>query len=156
MKPWDDLDGASWRDNEKNFELQKRKDEANWIETWYHERTPEEGIKSPRWNKNKNYVMLTLHQLNLMTSNGLACHLFFLKRLKRDTAQTWEGLQRTTGRILKRTNELIRLQRKRNLERSTVRIESEWRNVNESPWRISRRMKLLEGFKIQENEEITS
>ena len=39
-KPCNDLDGASWWDNQENLGLQRRKDEANWIETWYHEWTP--------------------------------------------------------------------------------------------------------------------
>ena len=35
-------------------------------------------------NKNKNYVMLILHQVELMTSNGFSIQLIPLKRLRRD------------------------------------------------------------------------
>ena len=47
-------------------------------------------------------------------------------------AQTREGLQRTTGRI-ETTNELIR---KRNLERTTIKIGNERSKDKETPGRI--------------------
>ena len=47
----------------------------------------------------KNYIMLILRQFKLMTSNGFAIQLILVERIKRDIAQTWEGLQRITGRI---------------------------------------------------------
>ena len=42
---------------------------------------PEEELKSlgRRKNKNKNYVMLILHQIKLMTSNGFSITLILLK-----------------------------------------------------------------------------
>ena len=43
--------------------------------------------------------MRILHQLKLMTSNGIGILLILVERIKRDIAQTWEGLQRTTGRV---------------------------------------------------------
>jgi hypothetical protein len=44
--------------------------------------------------------MRILHQFKLKKNNGFAYYLFLLKRrLKRDITQTWEGLERTTGRI---------------------------------------------------------
>ena len=57
-----------------------------------------ERIESPRGNKNKIYCMLILHQIKLMTSNGFVILLILVERIKRDIAQTWEGLQGTTGR----------------------------------------------------------
>ena len=45
--------------------------------------------------------MLILHQIKLMTSNGFGILLIPVERIKRDIAQTWEGVQRTTGRIEK-------------------------------------------------------
>ena len=43
--------------------------------------------------------MRILHQFKLMTSNGFGILLILVERIKIDMAQTWEGLQRTTGRI---------------------------------------------------------
>ena len=43
--------------------------------------------------------MHILHQFKLMTSNGFGILLIIVERIKRDIAQTWEGLQQTTGRI---------------------------------------------------------
>ena len=43
--------------------------------------------------------MRILHQFKLMTSNGFNILLIPIERIKIDMAQTWEGLQRTTGRI---------------------------------------------------------
>ena len=57
--------------------------------------------------------MLILHQFKLMTSNGIGILLILVERIKRDIAQTWEGLQRTT-----------------------VRIENERREDKETPGRI--------------------
>ena len=54
----------------------------------HHEQTPEEGIKSPQLDQNKNYDMSILHQIKLMKSSGFAYYLFFLKRLKKDIAPT--------------------------------------------------------------------
>ncbi len=45
--------------------------------------------------------MLILHQIQLMTSNGFGTLLIPVERIKRDIAQTCEGLQGTTGRIWK-------------------------------------------------------
>ena len=43
--------------------------------------------------------MRILHQFKLMASNGFGILLILVERIKIDMAQTWEGLQRTTGRI---------------------------------------------------------
>ena len=45
--------------------------------------------------------MRILHQFKLMTNNGFGILLILVERIKRDIAQTWENLQRTTGRIWK-------------------------------------------------------
>ena len=45
--------------------------------------------------------MLILHQIKLMTSNGFGILLILVERIKIDMAQTWEGLDGTTGRIWK-------------------------------------------------------
>ena len=50
--------------------------------------------------------MRILRQFKLMTSNGFGILLIPIERIKIDMAQTWEGLQRATGRI-ETTNELI-------------------------------------------------
>ena len=50
--------------------------------------------------------MLILHQFKLMTSNGFGILLILEERIKRDIAQTWENIERTTGRI-EITNKLI-------------------------------------------------
>ena len=51
--------------------------------------------------------MRILHQFRLMRSNGLYILLILEERIKIDIAQTWEGLQQTTGRIGKK--ELIEI-----------------------------------------------
>ena len=45
--------------------------------------------------------MLILHQIKLMTSNGFGILLIPVERIKRDIAQTWEGIDGTTGGIWK-------------------------------------------------------
>ena len=50
--------------------------------------------------------MLILHQIKLMTSNGFGILLIPVERIKRDIAQTLEGIDGTTGRI-ETTNKLI-------------------------------------------------
>ena len=52
-------------------------------------------------NKNKNYVMRILHQFKLMTNKGFGILLILEERIKIDIAPTWEGIERTTGRIEK-------------------------------------------------------
>ena len=39
-------------------------------------------------NKNKNYIMLILHQFKLMTTNGIGILLIPVERIKIDNAQT--------------------------------------------------------------------
>ena len=41
--------------------------------------------------------MFILRQIKLMTSNGFGILLILVEGIKIDIAQTWEGLQRTTG-----------------------------------------------------------
>ena len=43
--------------------------------------------------------MRILHQYKLMTSNGFGILLIPVERIKRDIAQTWEGIDGTTGGI---------------------------------------------------------
>ena len=50
--------------------------------------------------------MRILHQFKLMTNNGFGILLILVERIKIDIAQTWEGLQRTIGRI-ETTNKMI-------------------------------------------------
>ena len=50
--------------------------------------------------------MLSLHQFRLMTSNGFCILLIPVERIKRDIAQTSEGIDGTTGGI-ETTNKLI-------------------------------------------------
>ena len=51
--------------------------------------------------------MRILHQFRLMTSNGFGILLILIERIKRDIAQTREGLQRTTDRIEKNKIEAL-------------------------------------------------
>ena len=68
--------------------------------------------------------MLILHQLKLMTSNGSDILLILIERIKRDIAQTWEGLQRTTGRIVK--NEWINMiTKEKNLKEPPLEFEND-------------------------------
>ena len=68
----------------------------------FSSRTNSEGRDySLGWNKNKIYCMLILHQIKLMTSNGFGILLILVERIKRDIAQTWEGIDGTTGGIWK-------------------------------------------------------
>ena len=48
--------------------------------------------------------MRILHQYKLMTINGFGILLILVERIKIDMAQTWEGLQRTTGRMKQQMN----------------------------------------------------
>ena len=43
--------------------------------------------------------MLSLHQFKLMTSNGSCILLILVERINIDIAQTWEGIDGTTGGI---------------------------------------------------------
>ena len=90
-----------------NLELRKEKIKHPKPRMWYDEPLQKEEIRSHGWNNTNNYIMLILHQFKLMTSNGFGILLILVKRIKIEIAQTWEGLQRTTGRIWKTTNELI-------------------------------------------------
>ena len=50
--------------------------------------------------------MHILHQFKLMPTKGFGILLILVgKELKRDLAQAWVNLQRTTGRIMKGTSE---------------------------------------------------
>ena len=52
--------------------------------------------------------MHILHQFKLMTNNGFGILLILVERIKRDMAQTWEGIDGTTDGIWKqRMNEWI-------------------------------------------------
>ena len=45
--------------------------------------------------------MRILHQFKLMTSNGFGILLILVERIKIDIAQTWEGLDGSTGGVWK-------------------------------------------------------
>ena len=51
--------------------------------------------------KNKNYVVRILHQFRLMTSHGFGKLLILIEGINIDIAPTWEGIERTTGRVEK-------------------------------------------------------
>ena len=93
------LDEALKWNNWNNLELRKEKMNNLEPRIWYHERTPEEGIKHLEENKNKNYITRILHQFRLMTSNGFGILLILVERIKIDIAKTWEGIDGTTGGI---------------------------------------------------------
>ena len=100
VKPCDDLDGASRRYHRENLELRKRKDETSRTEKCdMMNKFRKEETRLLGWNNNKNYIMPILHQFKLMTSNGFGILLILVERIKRDIAQTWEGIDGTTGGI---------------------------------------------------------
>ena len=102
VKPCDDLDGASRRCNRENLELRKRKRwNTRTVNYFIMNNLQKKRIESPRGNKNKVYCMLILHQIKMMTSNGFGILLIPVERIKRDIAQTWEGIDGTTGGIWK-------------------------------------------------------
>ena len=76
--------------------------------------------------------MPILHQFKLMTSNGFGRLLILVERIKRDIAQTWEGIDGTTGGIWKQRMNWYDNQEKRTLEQTTVRIENEQRKNKEN------------------------
>ena len=49
--------------------------------------------------------MRILHQFRLMTSNRFGILLILVEKVKIDIAQTWEGIDGTTGGIWKTMNE---------------------------------------------------
>ena len=99
VKPCDDLDGASRRDNAENLELQKRKDEASRTKNVTDEQLWKEKTRSLGWNNNKNYVMCILHQFKLMRSNRFGILLILVERIEERYCSTWEGLDGTTDGI---------------------------------------------------------
>ena len=102
VKPCNDLDGASRWYNPENLELLKRKRWNTRTENYFiMNNFRKKRIESPRVNKNKIYCMLILHHIKLMTSNGFGILLIPVERIKRDIAQTWEGIDGTTGGIWK-------------------------------------------------------
>mgnify|MGYP005831116495 CR=1 FL=1 len=111
VKPCNDLDGSPWW-----WELgTSGKEKMTQLKT--------ENLMSLR-NKELNLLDETRIRITLCLSftnsnwwqaMELAYYLFSWKGFKIDIAQTWEGLQRTTG-MIGMTNELIRQQWKRILE----------------------------------------
>ena len=88
VKPCNDLDGASRRDNAENLELLKRKRWNTRTENYFiMTNLRKKRIESPRGNKNKIYYMLILHQIKLMTSNGFGILLILVERIKRDISK---------------------------------------------------------------------
>ena len=65
-----------------------------------------------------------------MTINEFGILLILVEKIKRDIAQTWEVIERTTGSV-ETTNKLIWWPRKRTLERTTVRIKNKRRKDKE-------------------------
>lgn len=88
VNPCNDLDGALRWYNRENLELQKRKIWSTRAENYFiMNNHRKKRIESPRGNKNKIYCMCILHQIKLMTSNGLVILLILIERIKRDIAQ---------------------------------------------------------------------
>ena len=94
------LDEALKWYNWNNLELQKEKMNNLEQRIWYHEQTPEEGINHLDETR-INYVMPILHQFKLMAINRFCILLIPVERIKRDIAQTSEGIDGTTGGIWK-------------------------------------------------------
>ena len=83
VKPCDDLDGASRRDNAKNLELRKKNRWNTGTENYFiMNNLRKKRIESPRGNKNKIYCMFILHQIKLMTSNGFGILLILVENIK--------------------------------------------------------------------------
>ena len=97
---WNDMIEIAWMSGKQDEQLRTE------IMIWWT--SSRQRIKSPWRNKNKNYVMHLLHQFKLMTTKGFGILLILVGKIKRDLAQAWVNLQRTTGRIMKRTSEIIR------------------------------------------------
>ena len=77
MKPCDDLDGASRRNNAENLELRKRKDEATWNQEFLpHEQTLEEGIHLLDETKIRITLYLSFTNLDWWQATDLAYYLF--------------------------------------------------------------------------------
>ena len=77
-----DLDEASRWDTWENLELWKIKDEQLRIGNLISWTTSGRRIETTLMNKNKNYVMLILHQVKLMTSNGFGIWLILLEKIE--------------------------------------------------------------------------
>ena len=102
VKPCNDLDGASRWNTAENLELRKKNRWNTRTENYFiMNNLRKKRIQSPRGNKNKIYCMLILHQIQLTTSNEFGTLLILVERIKRDIAQTWEGIDGTTGGIWK-------------------------------------------------------
>ena len=97
------------------------------------------------WSKNKNYVIRILYQFKLMTSNGFGILLILVERIKIDKAQTWEGLQRTTGRIWKQQKNWYENEGRRILNSHLKYWKWKWQR-HKSPEIIGKRMMILEGI----------
>ena len=74
MKLHQEILEKTWNSGEENIRTLGKKELISRA-------TPEEEFKSlgRRKNKNKNYVMLILHQVKLMTSNGFSISLILLE-----------------------------------------------------------------------------
>ena len=124
VKPCDDLDESSWWHTWKSLELREKKGIKHLKpRMWYDEPLRKEEIRMLGWNKNKNYVMRILHQFRLMTSNRFGILLILVEKVKIDIAQTWEGIDGTTGGI-ETMNKIIWEHRKRNLEQTAVELKT--------------------------------
>ena len=86
VKPCDDLDGASRRDNAEKLELRKKDEQQEAKNLFIMNNLRKEETRLLGWNNNKNYVMPILHQFKLMTSNGFGILLILVERIKRDIA----------------------------------------------------------------------
>ena len=144
VKPCNDLDGALRWYNRENLELRKEKMNTRTENYFIMNNLRKKRIESPRGNKNKIYCMLILHQIKLMTSNGFGILLILVERIKRDIAQTWEGIDGTTGGIWKQRMNWYDNKGNENVERTTIRIENEsskgtiHREELENEWRYLR------------------
>ena len=85
VKPCNDLDGALRRYNQENLELQKEKMNIR-TENYFIMNNLRKKELITWMNKNKNYIILSLHQFRLMTSNGFGILLILVERIKRDIA----------------------------------------------------------------------
>ena len=137
------LDGPSRWYIWESLELRKRKDET--IET--------ENLVNLR-NKELNHLDETIIRITLCLSftnsnwwqaMDFGILLILVERIKIDIVPTWESHRQVTGRI--ENNERISMTTKEEIfGRTPVRVKNEQRKDRETPGRISKWMKMLEGI----------
>ena len=125
VKPCDNLDGASRRDNAEKAWNSGR----SWthiIEKLMPLRTPEEGINHLDEKRTRIMLCVSFTNLDWWQAMDLAYYLFSLKRIKRDIAQLGKVFNEPPEGFGKQRMNWYENEGRRILERTTVRIINEW------------------------------